>query len=98
MYVVVVNFQIKSENTAEFMEAVMRQARNSLDLEDQCHVFDVCLDPDDPGSVMLYEHYEDRQAFDAHLESEHFRSFDREVAPAVLSKSVSTWLLQEAGS
>lgn len=97
MYVVVVTFEVDRDHAVEFLEAVTLQAKNSLELEEQCHVFDVCCTPEDPGSVLLYEHYDDRAAFEEHLESDHFRDFDAKVAPWLRSKTVSTWQLQETG-
>ena len=98
MYVVVVNFKVKSEHAVEFLEAVMSQAKNSLALEDQCHEFDVCTATTDADSVLLYEHYATRDAFDAHLESDHFRAFDEQVSPWIASKTVSTWHLRRPGA
>ena len=40
--------------------------------------------------VFLYEIYDDRAAFDAHLASPHFRAFDAEVGPWVQDKQVET--------
>ncbi|MGI9463684.1 MAG: putative quinol monooxygenase, partial [Aestuariivirgaceae bacterium] len=58
-----------------------------------CRRFDVCTDPDRPERVFLYEIYDDRAAFDAHLASDHFKAFDAEVVPITLDKVVGTWLL-----
>lgn len=88
MLAVVVEFRIKAEMAAAFLERVCRQARDSLDEEPGCHVFDVCVDPDAPTRVLLYEIYEDRQAFDDHLRTEHFLAFDRDVGEWVVDKTV----------
>ncbi|MDX1506736.1 MAG: putative quinol monooxygenase [Woeseiaceae bacterium] len=98
MYVVVVIFEVKHEHTAEFLQAVLRQAENSLDREDACRVFDVCADPQDPCAVLLYEQYDNAAAFDAHLASEHFRTFDATVTPWLNAKTVSTWQLRATHS
>jgi hypothetical protein len=42
---VVVEFAIKPEFAGRFRERVQQQARDSLELESECHVFDVCIDP-----------------------------------------------------
>lgn len=93
MFVVVVNFVIAAEHTAAFAEAVRAQASNSLNLEKDCHVFDVCIAGNE---FLLYEKYSTSEAFDEHLRSEHFKQFDADVAPWVSSKTVSKW--QEQGA
>jgi quinol monooxygenase YgiN len=88
MYVVIVDFRIKPERLAEFMPLMLENARASLETEPGCRVFDVCVDPKDKTSVFLYEVYDDRAAFDAHLAAAHFKRFDSAVAPMVASKAV----------
>lgn len=91
MFVVTVLFTIHDAHREEFYQAIMQQARNSLDLESECHVFDVCVDADDPCRIYLYEKYTSTAAFDVHLASDHFLSFDREVGPWVREKVVQVW-------
>jgi quinol monooxygenase YgiN len=88
MYVVVVDFKIKPERLKEFMPLMLENARASRDTERGCRQFDVCVDPKDPASVFLYEVYDDRAAFDAHLATAHFKKFDPAVAPMLASKAV----------
>lgn len=95
MYVVTVTFRIKAEYKAEFREGMVLQARNSLALEAGCHQFDVCFDPEDPCAVFLYEIYTDKQAFDAHLQSDHFTSFDANTKNWIEQKTVNTWTREE---
>ena len=95
MYVVTVHFELHPDHVDDFHAAVRRQADNSLALEAECHVFDVLVDLDG-RDVFLYEHYTDQLAFERHLQSEHFRTFDAQVAPWVARKTVQTWRLQEA--
>lgn len=89
MFVVCVTFEIDPNRLNDFLPLMAAQARNSLTLEDGCHLFDVSQDPDTASHVFLYEVYEDKAAFDIHLASDHFKTFDTAVAPMVLSKSVS---------
>ena len=91
MYVVVVDFTIKPEFVGRFRERVRQQARDSLEREPECHVFDVCIDPARDGCVLLYEVYSERGAFDAHLESTHFIDFDNSVRDWVESKQVACY-------
>jgi len=93
MFVVTVTFGIQPDHVEGFQAAVLSQARNSLELEADCHRFDVCFDDDDPGRVFLYELYTDAAAFQAHLDSAHFKDFDATVADWLESKEVDTWRL-----
>ena len=92
MFVVTVNFVIVPEHREEFAKAMYEQARNSLDLEADCYVFEVSVDTDNECSFFLYEKYTDAAAFDVHLESRHFIDFNERVTPWVESKTVGTWL------
>jgi (4S)-4-hydroxy-5-phosphonooxypentane-2,3-dione isomerase len=88
MYVVVVDFKIEPESLAEFMPLMLENARASRETEPGCRQFDVCVDPADKSRIFLYELYDDRAAFDAHLATAHFKRFDAAVAPMVAAKAV----------
>ena len=88
MYVVTVEFVIGAGHAAEFLPAMLENARASREREPGCRQFDVCADPNDPHAIFLYEIYDDRAAFDAHLATAHFKAFDARVAPWVERKSV----------
>ncbi len=88
MYVVTVEFDIKAEQLDEFRAQMIANATASREREPGCRQFEVCADPAKPQAIYLYEVYDDRAAFDAHLASEHFKTFDRIVAPWIASKAV----------
>ena len=89
MYVVIVEFTIREGFHEAFRERVRQQARDSLAQEDECLVFDVCIDPQREHFVLLYEVYSDATAFDAHLAAPHFVDFDATVRDWVEDKRVS---------
>ncbi len=93
MYVVTVTFEIYPAHVTAFREAVLTQARNSLDSEEACRRFDVCFDPTRPDRVFLYELYDTASAFQAHMKSHHFTSFNATVTPWVRHKQADTWEL-----
>jgi quinol monooxygenase YgiN len=95
MFIVTVVFNLKQGATVAFMLAMRRQALLSVEREPDCHLFDVCIDPENETRVLLYEHYTDRASFDAHLASGHFHEFDASVAPLVQEKQVNFWRLEE---
>lgn len=90
MYVVLVEFRLHPGSAEAFMPLIRKQARTSLERESGCHRFDICVDAENAENVLLYEVYDDRAAFDVHLESPHFIEFDRAVASLVAEKSVRT--------
>jgi quinol monooxygenase YgiN len=88
MYVVTVEFKLHADRAAEFLALIRENARTSLQVEQGCRQFDVCRDPKDPAYVFLYELYDDRAAFEAHLATEHFRSFDQFSRSMVSDKQI----------
>ncbi len=88
MYVVIVEFSLIPRYLEEFVARVRQQAADSLAREAGCRVFDVCRDPEREDHVLLYEVYDDRAAFDAHLASAHFLDFDATVSGWVRDKQL----------
>ena len=86
-----VTFVIKPEHFNEFLEAVKTQASNSVTKEPWCHQFDVCVSPDRPNTVLLYETYDDEAATVKHRQTEHFADFNAKIVPWVASKDVHIW-------
>ena len=91
VFVVLVEFEIRSGYEAVFRDRVLRQAADSLALEPGCQVFDVCVDAGKPDRFLLYEIYDDEASFGEHLESRHFKAFDTEVSEWIETKNVSTF-------
>lgn len=90
-YTVVVDLQVERERAKEFLELLRQNATTSLELEPGCQVFDVCQSPEDVGQFLLYEVYENAQAFQHHLETSHFLAFNRIAEPLTISKAVRTF-------
>lgn len=85
--VVTVAFRLRPGHAAAFLALVRDNARASLADEKGCLRFDVCLPAGGDGSeVFLYEIYEGRAAFDAHLASPHYRAFDAATRGMVADK------------
>lgn len=89
--VVTVEFRIAADRWDDFLAAVGEQARTSLALEPACRVFDVAVAADGAPAVFLYEVYDDRATFDAHLATPHFHAFDARVRDWTLAKTVQIW-------
>jgi (4S)-4-hydroxy-5-phosphonooxypentane-2,3-dione isomerase len=91
MFVVTVDFQIHPEQMDAFMEGMLANAKASLDLEEHCLQFDVCVSRADKLHVFLYEIYRSSADFDAHLKMPHFLEFNAKSATQVISKKVNTF-------
>ncbi len=91
MFAVTVTFTLKPGLRGTFLPLMVKNAALTLHDEPGCHQFDVCLGQD-PDMVFLYEIYDDSAAFDAHLESMHFKSFDTAVAGMIAAKVVHQYV------
>ncbi|MCF8151823.1 MAG: antibiotic biosynthesis monooxygenase [Burkholderiaceae bacterium] len=93
MYVIAVNFTIHQESLSSFMPLMLENARLSRETEPGCRRFDVCFDPEQPEQIFLYEIYDDRTAFEAHLATAHFKSIDNSVKAMVAAKVIHVYEL-----
>jgi len=89
MFVITVKFVINEKDIEKFKVRMLQQARDSLELEKDCHQFDVCHDPNNKNIVFLYEIYSDKNAFNIHLNSKHYLAFNDEVTSWVKEKIVT---------
>ncbi|MEL6750828.1 MAG: putative quinol monooxygenase [Pseudomonadota bacterium] len=89
-YCVSVLFEVNEPHIAAFAARLRDQAAASLE-EPGCSCFDLWTDPDRPEAFYLYEIYDDRAAFDAHLVSAHFLAFNAEIREWVYAKRVETF-------
>lgn len=87
-YVVVVDFLVHLDALERFVPAMLENAASSLREEPDCLIFEVCQDPERPERIYLYEVYRSRAAFDCHLRSAHFQSFNDLTQPWVIRKDV----------
>lgn len=83
-----VEFDLLPGGKAAFLELITRNARQSLDLEEGCLVFDVLVKAQQPERIVLYECYSDRRSFELHCQSPHFLAFDAASRPLVARKSL----------
>ncbi len=85
MFVLVVNIRIKPENVGRFMPLVLENAREARK-EPGCKQFEVLVDPKDKAKVMLFEMYNDEQAFETHQQTPHFKKYLAEAVPLLASR------------
>ena len=85
-----VKLRIKPENVEEFMARLAENAKGAR-AEPGCRTFDVCVDPNDRTSVMLYEIYADEKAFEAHQQTRHFQKYLAEAVPLLAARERRFW-------
>lgn len=94
--VLAVEFRIKPAHVDDFARAIADNARQSVEQEPGCRLFDVCRDPGDPSLFFLYEVYDDDAAVQAHLGSPHFLHMNGLTAGWVDGKTVRKLQLTDA--
>jgi autoinducer 2-degrading protein len=88
-YAVWVEFDVMPRHFGEFRAALLVNARSAVATEPGCLRFDVLDAAASASRIHLYEIYADEAAFKAHLETPHFKVFDRLAGPWLESKSVT---------
>jgi autoinducer 2-degrading protein len=74
-YVITVEFDVVAAQFETFLRLMADNAEASRRDEPGCKRFDVCRPRDSESRVFLYEIYDDEAAFQAHLQTGHFKSF-----------------------
>ena len=97
-YVITVDFKLVAGSSVAFRDLVDENARASCRDEPGCRRFDVMAMRGEADRIFLYEIYDDRKAFEAHVATDHFARFNRESAALVLEKKVQEYDLTCEGS
>ena len=88
LFVIFVDFHLKPGMRSQFRRLIDENAEASVRTEPGCLQFDVLEPEGEADRVLLYEIYTDRTAFDAHLQTEHFRIFADASESLFLQKKV----------
>jgi quinol monooxygenase YgiN len=97
-FVIVVDFKIKPGGMVAFRRLIDDNAQASVKDEPGCRRFDVLSSRKEADRILLYEIYDNRAAFDAHLQTPHFAVFNAESAALVADKTVIEYDLVCEGS
>jgi len=98
LFVAVVEFHLKEGARLQFRRLIDTNADASVRGEPGCVQFDVLEREGDGDRVLLYEAYSDEAAFDAHRQTEHFRTFASQSDVLCLEKSVTRCRLVFSGA
>ena len=82
-FIVIAEFAVRPDRIPAFLDLAHTDATSSLKNEPGCRRFDVLQAEDDRGHVVFYEVYDDRAAFDAHLETPHLAAFRKGFPPLI---------------
>ncbi len=96
MLAIVVDIDLHPGRRDDFLTLIRANAAGATQDEPGCRRFDVCLDPDRPESVLLYEVYDDGAAFEAHRASPHFITYDAASPPLIREKRVRRLQIDDA--
>lgn len=88
MYIVLVLVTVKTEKLAEFEDALLTNARESVAKDVGCVRFDVSQDIENPARWVLHEVYETPDAHAAHRQSPHFLAYDVIAREVITEKQV----------
>lgn len=91
MHVVTVHFTIHPQHVRAFLRLILVNAKISREAEAGCRQFDVCHNAERPESVFLYEVYDSAAAFEDHLKTTHFNSFDEATREMISAKQVHVY-------
>lgn len=96
-FAITVSFELEDGAAEKFHRLVAENARQSVALEPGCLRFDVLFPTNGAfdREVFLYEIYTDQAAFDVHLASPHFKSFDEETRALIRKKTVSAFTVDQ---
>ena len=89
MFSLLVQVEVRPEDREEFLAAIRTNAESSVREEPGCHRFDVSAVEGEDTRFLLYELYDDAEAFEAHKRAPHFAAW-RQVADRVLTSQVNT--------
>lgn len=87
-FVIMVDFRLKPGAKDAFRRLIDDNARASCRDEPGCRRFDVMESPAEADRIVLYEIYDDRAAFGAHIKTGHFATFNEASAALVADKKV----------
>lgn len=86
-FVVIAEFDVPAEHRDEFLELCRYDAEHSVADEPGCRQFDANIPEEAPNAVVLYEVYEDKAAFEAHLQTPHYAKFAEGVGRMGVTKT-----------
>jgi autoinducer 2-degrading protein len=89
MFIMLVKLQVKPELVGEFRDAILTNAELSVQRDRGCVRFDVLQEQDDPTRWVLYEVYDQEQAWVDHRAAAHFLAFKEVGDRAIVTREAT---------
>lgn len=96
MLVIAVRLDIHPEYQDEFPQHILDSAAKSLSNEPGCKRYEPSFS-EDGSACFVYEIYADREAFEAHLQTDHFHAFDKATKKMIAEARVEEYELAAIG-
>jgi autoinducer 2-degrading protein len=90
-FVLFVDIRIKPDAVDKFMDMALANAAATRSTEPGCRQFDVIVDPQDKTKIAYYEVYDDADAFEAHQQTAHFKTYLESAVPLLEARSRSIY-------
>lgn len=84
-YVVLAEFEVEPSRREEFVQGVLANRRDTLATEQGCRKYEVCIPHDREDRVFVVEFYDDKDAFDAHHATAHWKRWHDTVAHLIIN-------------
>lgn len=94
-FVVLAQFRVKPGKRDSFVALAETDATAAVANEPGCRRFDVLVPHDSTERVVLYEIYDHKAAFDAHLKSPHLAAFRKGIADLIEDRRIETFEVHE---
>ena len=85
MLIISASIRIRDEARGEVTTA-LAPLISATHAEEGCHAYTFAWDVGDPTLLRFYEEWENQEALEAHLETEHVRVFNEALGPMLASK------------
>ena len=92
MYSLTVTFDIFPEHREAFIQAALKQAKNSLANEPGCTTFNVYESAEQPNLFHFHEIYTDKAAFEnVHVKTPYFAAYREGTTPFIKERTTRFW-------
>lgn len=93
MFVAVVFLEGKREHRAALRDALLLHAKLARDQVARCHHVDICADPVDSASFLIYALFDDEASYRAYQETQQYSDVAILIEPWTASRRVLTYEL-----
>ena len=93
VFIHTVTYEVEASDLAIFRASINQHAETTRRREDGCTRFDVCYGADRPTLCLTYVVFESTDAFDHHMQSDHYHVFEELSRDWIVSRIEQFWEL-----